>query len=230
MQLFWKHRSAWKWNSFPDMEVTCIYCKHYPTYKFGNETRVRQEVQIPVRASLQLEVNSAAKAYLSPPACPLSQKHLLSLDHFVCVSDWVGKTFICTDIWWGLLTCVTHQLLACGEGEVRAPIFAQTQEIAANYLKVLGLIQDHVPCSLYKKARLEGVSLMWKSGKTFMAIEWSGYFLNARAQREFSRVRSRGNPSSLPVVVYMASKPCSANHPKHVLNLREAHNPFDCQK
>lgn len=82
------------------------------------------------------------------------RKPLLSLEDFVCVSDWVGERFICTDIWWGLLTSVTHQPLACGEGEVQAPFFAQTQETATNYLKAKGLgsIQDHVPCGLYKKA------------------------------------------------------------------------------
>lgn len=82
------------------------------------------------------------------------RKPLLSLDHFVCVSDWVGERFIYTDIWWGLLTSVTHQPLACGEGEVQAPFFTQTQETAANYLKAKGLgsSQDHVPCGLYKKA------------------------------------------------------------------------------
>lgn len=42
------------------MEVTCIYCKHYPTCIFGNETR------LPGRASLQLEVSSGAKAFSSP--------------------------------------------------------------------------------------------------------------------------------------------------------------------
>lgn len=69
-------------------------------------------------------------------------------------SDWVGDRFICTNIWGGLLTRVTHQPLACGEGEVQAPFFAQIHERAANYLKAKGLgsIQDHVPCVLYKKA------------------------------------------------------------------------------
>lgn len=56
------------------MEVTCIYCKHYTTFKFGNETRVRQGVWVLVRASLQSEVSSAARACSSPPACPLPQK------------------------------------------------------------------------------------------------------------------------------------------------------------
>lgn len=42
------------------MEVTCVYCKYYPTCIFGNETR------IPGRASLPLEVNSSARACSSP--------------------------------------------------------------------------------------------------------------------------------------------------------------------
>lgn len=85
-------------------------------------------------------------------------KPLLSLDHFVCVSDWVGERFICTDIWWCLLTSVTHQPLACGDREVQALFFAQTRETATNYLKTKGLgsIEDHVPCGLYKKATSVG--------------------------------------------------------------------------
>lgn len=124
----------------------------------------------------------------------LSQKHLLSLDHFVCVSDRVGERFICTDIWWGLLTCVTHQLLACGEGEVQAPFFAQTQEIAANYLKVLGLIQDHVPCSLYKKATSVGRNFspvkvrknIYGYGMVWVFLEWQSTkrVLQGEEQRE----------------------------------------------
>lgn len=134
------------------MEVTSIYYKHYPTFKFGNETRVRQGARIPVRASLQPGVISGAKACLSPPASTAS------LDHFVHISDWVGERFLCTDIWWGLLTSVTHQPLACGQGEVQAPFFAQTQETATNHLKEKGLgsTQDHVPCGLYEKATLVG--------------------------------------------------------------------------
>lgn len=34
-----------------------------------------------------------------------------------------------------------------------------------------------------KQHQLEGISLSWKSGKTFMTVNWSGCFLNAKAQR-----------------------------------------------
>lgn len=156
MQLFWKHRSARRWNYFPEMEVTCIYCKHYPTFKFWNETRVRQGVWIPVRASLQPEVSSAAKAHSRPPACLRPEKTLLSLDHFVtCFRLGGGKLHLHRR---GLLISVTHWPLAWGEAEVQAPFFTQTQETAANHLKAKGLgsVQDHVPCGLYKTATSDG--------------------------------------------------------------------------
>lgn len=64
------------------MEVTSIYYKHDPTFKFGNETRVRQGVLILVRASLQSEVSSGARACSSPPACLLPQDLWITLYTF----------------------------------------------------------------------------------------------------------------------------------------------------
>lgn len=132
------------------MEVTSIYYKHYPTFKFGNETRVRQGVRIPVRASLQSEVSSGAKACSSPPACLLSQDLWITL--YMFQTGWGKGSFAQTSD--EAYSQVTHQPLACGQGEVQAPFFAQTQERATNHLKAkgLGLTQDHVPCGLYEKA------------------------------------------------------------------------------
>lgn len=137
------------------MEVTSIYYKHYPTFKFGNETRVRQGARIPVRASLQSEVSSGAKACSSPPACLLSQHLWITL--YMFQTGWGKGSFAQTSDE-AYSQVLLHQPLACGQGEVQAPFFAQTQETATNHRKEKGLgsTQDHVPCGLYEKATSVG--------------------------------------------------------------------------
>lgn len=164
IQLSWKHRSARRWNSFPDVEVTSIYYKHYPTFKFGNETRVRQGVWIPVRASLQSEVSSGAKVCSSPPACLLSQHLWITL--YMFQTGW-GKGFFAqtSDETYSQVLLTSHLLVGKEKFEPHSLLRPKKQpQITFKWKGWVRLKIVYPVVCMKKQHQLEGISLT----KTFV--------------------------------------------------------------
>lgn len=133
-----------------------IYCKHYSRFKFGNETRAGRGARILARACLQPEVSGAAKACSSPR---------LPLDHFVRPSDGKGSFAQTSE----QLTHTCYSPAACWWG--RSSPSPQNQPWIT--LKRKGWSWFKIVCPVVcvkKQHQLEGISLSWKSGKTYLGL------------------------------------------------------------